>query len=110
MIAGIIASVLIYPAALVVLTAGGNLACRSILSVSRTKITRTPEAAVAAGGPPPEIANEARALRAGRMVGSLEGILIMAGLIAQSWEVMVAVIALKTVARYRDLVPAFRME
>ena len=37
------------------------------------------------------------------MIGSIERILIMIGLIAQSWEVMVAVIALKTVARYREL-------
>lgn len=44
--------------------------------------------------------NEARA---GRIIGLLERSLILAGLLMKSWEVITAVIALKTVARYKEL-------
>lgn len=40
---------------------------------------------------------------AGRYIGLLERLLIVVGILRGGWEVMAAVIALKTVARYKDL-------
>ncbi len=114
MIPGVISTVLIYTAALIVLTIGGNAACRLVLKRSGAKITHHPrlqitkesaakgDASTVISKPPADEADE-EALKAGRVIGSLERILISIGLIAQSWEVMVAVIALKTVARYQEL-------
>lgn len=73
----------------VLLTAGGNQVCRLILTISATKT-------------PPE-QGEQVSLRAGRTIGVLERLLIFLGLIAHSWEILAAVIALKTVARYAKL-------
>ena len=41
--------------------------------------------------------------RAGRMIGSLERLIIFLGLMAGSWEIIAAVIALKTVGRFKEL-------
>lgn len=41
--------------------------------------------------------------KAGRYIGALERLIIMAGIVFGSWEVVAAVIALKTVARYKEL-------
>ncbi|MEP4030496.1 hypothetical protein [Roseibium polysiphoniae] len=46
---------------------------------------------------------ETRELKAGRVIGVLERLLIVTGLVLGKWEVLVAVIALKTVARYQEL-------
>lgn len=40
---------------------------------------------------------------AGRLIGYLERVLIALGILVKSWEVLVAVVALKTVARYKEL-------
>lgn len=37
------------------------------------------------------------------MIGSLERLIILIGLVAGSWEIMAAVIALKTVGRFKEL-------
>ena len=71
------------------LTFGGNLVCKWVLRLSATK-------------PPPET-GETITLRAGRMIGILERILIFVGLTASSWEILAGVVALKTVARYKKL-------
>jgi hypothetical protein len=42
-------------------------------------------------------------MEAGRYIGLLERTLIVVGIFRGSWEVMAAVIALKTVARYKNL-------
>ncbi len=42
-------------------------------------------------------------VKAGRYIGALERLIIMVGLIIGSWDILVAVIALKTVARYQEL-------
>lgn len=42
-------------------------------------------------------------MRAGRVIGTLERILIAVGIIMKSWEIIIAVITLKTVARYQEL-------
>jgi hypothetical protein len=71
------------------LTWGGNEICRLVLTISATKT-------------PPEDGAKI-SLRAGRTIGVLERILIFIGLIASSWEILAAVVALKTVARYKEL-------
>jgi hypothetical protein len=71
------------------LTIGGNSVCRLVLTASATKT-------------PPE-QGEQMSLRAGRMIGVLERLLVFLGLIVGSWEILAAVIALKTVARYAKL-------
>lgn len=81
--------VLGYVVLLAFLTLGGNTVCRLVLAVSATKT-------------PPE-AGEKITLKAGRTIGVLERMLIFVGLIASSWEILAAVVALKSVARYKDL-------
>jgi len=78
-----------YVALLVLLSYGGNAACKWVLRWSATR-------------PPPE-SGEKITLRAGRMIGILERLLIFVGLVASSWEILAGVVALKTVARYSDL-------
>jgi hypothetical protein len=78
-----------YAVLLLLLTYGGNVACKWVLRWSATK-------------PPPE-SGEKITLRAGRVIGILERALIFLGLVASSWEILAGVVALKTVARYSDL-------
>lgn len=78
-----------YALLLLLLTYGGNVACKWVLRWSATK-------------PPPE-SGEKITLRAGRVIGILERALIFLGLVASSWEILAGVVALKTVARYSDL-------
>jgi hypothetical protein len=78
-----------YLALAALLTIGGNEICRLVLTISATKT------------PPEE--GETISLRAGRTIGVLERLLIAFGLLASSWEILAAVIALKTVARYAKL-------
>jgi hypothetical protein len=86
----IVASVITgYVALLALLTFGGNAACKLVLQWSATKA-------------PPE-SGEKITLRAGRVIGILERLLIFVGLVASSWEILAGVVALKTVARYSDL-------
>lgn len=40
---------------------------------------------------------------AGRWIGALERLILAVGIVAQSWEILAAVIALKTVARFKDM-------
>ncbi|MBD8891771.1 hypothetical protein [Roseibium litorale] len=49
-------------------------------------------------------------LKAGRIIGGLERLLILTGLLLGKWEVLVAVIALKTTARYKELDKQIRAE
>jgi len=81
--------ILAYLVLIVFLTVGGNSICKLVLNVSATKT-------------PPEEGDKV-SLRAGRTIGVLERLLIALGLIASSWEILAAVIALKTVARYAEL-------
>jgi hypothetical protein len=98
--------------AFVALTWGGNQACRLLLTWSGLISARTnPPAATApvAPGPAPAQAPTPAAVppplqpRVGRLIGALERLLIAVGLLAGAWEVMAAVVALKTVARFKDL-------
>jgi hypothetical protein len=87
-------ALLLYPVFLFLLTVGGNFACR--VALTRSGVRPKPLTKDASSRP-------GDTLQAGRMIGSIERILIMIGLVARSWEVLVAVIALKTVARYKEL-------
>jgi hypothetical protein len=78
-----------YATLALLLTLGGNFVCKWVLRLSAT-------------APPPET-GEKITLRAGRVIGVLERILIFAGLTVSSWEILAGVIALKTVARYSKL-------
>ena len=78
-----------YAALALLLTLGGNFVCKWVLRLSETAA-------------PPET-GEKITLRAGRVIGVLERILIFAGLTVSSWEILAGVIALKTVARYSKL-------
>lgn len=78
-----------YVALLLFLTYGGNAACKWVLRWSATTT-------------PPE-SGQKITLRAGRVIGILERVLIFVGLVASSWEILAGVVALKTVARYSDL-------
>lgn len=78
-----------YLALIYLLTFAGNTVCRYVLQLSATKT-------------PPET-GEAISLRAGRAIGVLERLLIFVGLSANSWEILAAVVALKSVARYSKL-------
>lgn len=40
---------------------------------------------------------------AGRVIGTLERLILAVGIIMQSWEILAAVIALKTVARFKSM-------
>lgn len=78
-----------YGALLWLLTIGGNLVCKQVLTLTATRT------------PPEE--GERVSFRAGRAIGVLERLLVFFSLVAGSWEVLAAVIALKTVARYAKL-------
>jgi len=118
---------LIYLAALVVLTFGGNLACRALLQISGitpplasptataptpavlnpasppSGTAHAPGPAPAATTTPTQTTIPATSAGAGRMIGTLERLIILLGLVAGSWEIVAAVIALKTVARFKEL-------
>lgn len=70
---------------------GGNALCRRVFSLASVRFS--PE-----GGQ-----EETQALKAGRYIGLFERLLMSLGVIVQQWEIIVAVVALKTVARYQEL-------
>ncbi|MFN3573738.1 MAG: hypothetical protein ACK4TR_09435 [Phenylobacterium sp.] len=82
--------------ALLLLTWGGNLACQLLLRWSGLRAARSAGAAA-------DDAGAATAPRVGRVIGHLERLAIAGGLVVGAWEVLVAVVALKSVARFKDL-------
>ncbi|MBE7183454.1 MAG: hypothetical protein INR68_03490 [Methylobacterium mesophilicum] len=74
--------------AILLLGEGGNLICRRLLERITPAIKASPQNKI---------------FSAGRIIGWLERILVAVGIILQSWEVLAAVIALKSVARFNDL-------
>ncbi|MDO8408944.1 MAG: hypothetical protein Q7S93_02615 [Phenylobacterium sp.] len=85
-------------AALLLLTWGGNLACKLLLRWSGLSAAR-----LAADAPLTETAPPVNEPRVGRVIGDLERLAIATGLLLGAWEVLVAVVALKSVARFKDL-------
>lgn len=75
--------------ALLALTWLGNVAARALFALTAPSATDTEP--------------DDSTLRAGRVIGTLERTLIAAGLLTQRWEVLAAVIALKSVARFQEL-------
>ncbi|MGF9692978.1 hypothetical protein AAIH46_09180 [Rhizobium sp. 0TCS1.26] len=75
--------------ALLLLTYVGNVICRLIFKI--TGLT-----AATAQLPAPDY-------RAGRVIGILERLILSAGILLHSWEILAAVIALKTVARFQKM-------
>lgn len=94
--------ILVYLAAVPVLWQTGNVVVRVLLDWSG--VPRTPKSALPPTSPPPNTETAASiGVRAGRYIGLLERSLIVAGLLMNSWSIVTAVIALKTVARYKEL-------
>jgi len=75
--------------ALALLTWVGNLFCRAVFLFAGLTSVSSPD--------------PVNPVKAGRIVGSLERLITAIGLAAGSWEVVAAVIALKTVARFKEL-------
>jgi hypothetical protein len=75
--------------AIVALTALGNWACRLFMNLIGLKdaVAATAETSI----------------NVGRYIGGLERAIIAISLIAHSWEAIAAVIALKTIARFKEL-------
>jgi hypothetical protein len=70
---------------------GGNQFCRLIFYA----------ASVETGGRNRE--QEAATLKAGRYIGLFERLLVSLGVLLQQWEILIAVVALKAVARYQEI-------
>jgi hypothetical protein len=88
-VAAVLLRALPYPAALVLLWCGGNFFCRLTLAI--------------AGAMPVADANSEVTLRAGRVIGMLERTMVFIGIAAGRWEMVAAVVALKSVGRYKEL-------
>lgn len=71
------------------LTALGNRACRLMFGLAGLR-----DALADA---------DAAAPRVGRYIGAIERLIIAAGLVVHSWEAIAAVIALKSIARFKEL-------
>jgi len=84
--------------ALLLLTGGGNWACRQMFVLSGLK-------GVADGkdGDGRDENGQGGAQAAGWIIGWLERLLLAIGILSRSWEIIAAVIALKTVARFKEL-------
>lgn len=84
MMQDVIHAVVYSSVALIMLTWGGNVACQWMLRwVGKT---------------PAKAEN-----RSGYVIGALERLIIAIGLFTQSWEVLAGVVALKSIARFKEL-------
>lgn len=93
----IIGNSIVYLIFIVSLGPLGNIFCRTIFKWSKLKKNvDTAEGSVAK-------AAGAENIQAGRLIGFFERTLVFIGVILKSWEILVAVVALKTVARYQEL-------
>lgn len=98
----VILKIAVYAAFIPLMWQAGNRFCRLVLDGSGAQPgpKASPAEKVQAAETSPANNN---ALAAGRYIGSLERTLIAAGVLIDRWEIIVAVIALKTVARYKEL-------
>ena len=69
----------------------GNKLCRLVFTLATVEVS------------PKGHIQEENVLQAGRYIGLFERLLMSLGVIVDHWEIIVAVIALKTVARYQEL-------
>lgn len=94
-----------YIAFIVIIWPLGNLFTRLVIhrSGSETSQRRIQECSKHANPQSLQESGGPDELKAGRLIGALERTLILTGLVFNKWEVVLAVIALKTVARHNDL-------
>ena len=83
-------AVLYSAVALALLWWGGNAACRLLLNLTGLKDATAD-------------AEPDHALKVGRVIGGLERLIIAIGLLYGVWEAIAAVIALKTIARFKEI-------
>ncbi len=76
---------------------GGNLFCRLLLNSAPPLPPAVPGEGAGA-----QSESEQR-IAAGRIIGVLERLLIILGVVFARWEIIAGVVALKTVARYKEL-------
>ena len=69
----------------------GNTFCKLVFSLATVRIREQ------------EDSLEEQTLKAGRYIGLFERLLVSIAIVIQQWELIIAVIALKTVARYQEL-------
>lgn len=96
---------LIYLLGIIGLTWGGNLFCKALLQRSGLVASMVPTAtseAARESATSPQTSSPLNAV-AGRFIGSLERLIIMIGLLGGSWEIIAGVIALKAVARFKEI-------
>ena len=74
----------------------GNKLCRKVLDLATVEVSPKEDVQE-------KHAVENVAFKAGRYIGLFERLLISLGIIVHQWEIIVAVIALKTVARYKEI-------
>lgn len=93
--------------ALLLLTFVGNAMCRRLLIHTGLQAARDTLLARHKGHEPgaetAKAAAPALTPGAGAWIGGLERLLIAAGLVSGAWEILAAVIALKTVARFKEI-------
>ncbi len=88
MLCTIIGNLMLAAGALMLLTTAGNRACRLLFAATgMAKNNSQPDSPAAAGW----------------AIGGLERTIFAIGIIVSSWEVLAVVIALKSVARYKEL-------
>jgi len=85
--------------ALVLLTGAGNWVCRQVFSLTGLKDTGLKDT----GLNDTAVTGGTAAHPAGRIIGWLERSILAIGILSHRWEVLAAVIALKSVARFKDL-------
>jgi hypothetical protein len=90
---GVLYSVL----AFLLLTGAGNWACRWMFVLTGLKV------ATDAKDGEDTASAQSSAQAAGWIIGWLERVLLAIGILSHSWEIIAAVIALKTVARFKEL-------
>lgn len=92
--------------AVFLLTTTGNRICKWLLEwsglITAMKNKPLPASPAAAGGGATMLPLASHP-RVGHLIGSFERLLIAGGVLAGAWEILVAVIALKTVARFKEL-------
>jgi hypothetical protein len=91
--------------AFLLLTFIGNAVCRRILMHTGLQKARDDLLAAARSASTPAAAapTVTHTPAAGAWIGGLERLLIAVGLIVAAWEILAAVIALKTVARFKEI-------
>lgn len=91
--------------ALLILIPLGNAICQNFLTSTglqkaRDDLFASAQARAAAGGATAVVSSPAGV---GAWIGAFERVLIAVGLLTGGWEILVAVIALKTVARFKEI-------